>query len=987
MKQTLHVFIACFVLCIPVFGQQSIDALATKYSQAFDGLATSGSGDLSSCPGWFIQTGSTVDNSLEADNGNSTDPIWFSYGTGSSAERALGSIASDDDMYAGWFFVNNTESTIRKIILKYRGEQWRNTSHEEGGIININSPGAQRDSIEFSYQINPGTIDLSAGGYTVVDALEFESRVNQRVGEGAAATNGNSAQYHDDNIYILLDVADQGVAPGDSIILRWHHPLTVNFELTFPIIGGVNISASKGLAIDDVEVYFFDEHWYTDNSGVNSHTLTTWTPMPDGSRPPYADAVTVSPSSFTANHQHFTFQKDFESGYTGAFPVTGTNSKILVEPGIEVTLNGDGAQILGDVDVRLGATLNLENTDFQADFINISNNSTVKFSRTNGGTTTVPEASYYNLELETSGGGGRFLSLEDDIEVRGDLTFSGTVDGVTFGPLASISFTGNSCGISSLLHNGEGVFPKIVIDNGTTLTLGSFPLDGNNINTLVHSEELENNGDLVIPSSTNLEIHGNLTNSGAVTINNNGSLVQTSASALFNTGDFNVIRQGSPSGDVYNFWSSPITAGTISSNGGGGMLTGSPVYQYRKGGKYRSQYQAIGAKRTMQNGRGYAVEDGGTSTFTGTVNNGTLAHGVELLEDTSFNLLGNPYPSGILARDFVVANTSLIEGTISIWDQCNSGPSTFNGDAEFITVNALGSASDCPTFSDQIQTLETTHIPACQAFFVTAHTAGNVVFNNDMRTSVSNNFKSEKGKPIRSKGGEAYPSKAVLDDASRVWVSVEDLETGDQSNTLIGFIEDATEQSDYWYDAGMVIEESDQSLLYSFNPEKRPHSIQGLPSLRTSQEVVELGFIAPKSGSYSMDVSSMNLREKGYYGILVDNATYRYHLVDNGAYTFSAAKGADNSRFEIMFLREITTELRELIEGNETLPIGYISNHSLKLFQDFTFLQMTDVAGNLVFSGNNLNDEVELPTALAAGVYVLSGNGERGAVSQKIVVR
>jgi hypothetical protein len=62
-------------------------------------------------------------------------------------------------------------------------------------------------------------------------------------------------------------------------------------------------------------------------------------------------------------------------------------------------------------------------------------------------------------------------------------------------------------------------------------------------------------------------------------------------------------------------------------------------------------------------GRGYAAYGAGTRTFTGTVNNGSLPMAVEYHDYTvsgmPFNLIGNPYPSGISATDFINTNSGV----------------------------------------------------------------------------------------------------------------------------------------------------------------------------------------------------------------------------------------------------------------------------------------------------------------------------------------
>jgi len=116
-----------------------------SYSQNFDSLASSGSGNLwtnnVTLKGWhfFRQPASSpvAVSSYNADAGTSNSGAFLSYGSSGSGERALGSLGSGSAYYglpstgslAGWFalaLTNATGSAITSLNLSFNGEQWRN---------------------------------------------------------------------------------------------------------------------------------------------------------------------------------------------------------------------------------------------------------------------------------------------------------------------------------------------------------------------------------------------------------------------------------------------------------------------------------------------------------------------------------------------------------------------------------------------------------------------------------------------------------------------------------------------------------------------------------------------------------------------------------------------------------------------------------------------------------------------------------------------
>lgn len=115
------------------------------YSQSFDALASSGSGNAwandVTLPGWHLfrqpATAPVALATYNADSGTGNAGAVLSYGTTGSGDRALGGLGSGGAFYgspasgsvAGWFALalsNTTGAAIASLDLTFNGEQWRN---------------------------------------------------------------------------------------------------------------------------------------------------------------------------------------------------------------------------------------------------------------------------------------------------------------------------------------------------------------------------------------------------------------------------------------------------------------------------------------------------------------------------------------------------------------------------------------------------------------------------------------------------------------------------------------------------------------------------------------------------------------------------------------------------------------------------------------------------------------------------------------------
>jgi len=211
MKQRMTMFfliLLAVTATVPLRAQVSIGALNTAYTQDFNTLITSGNiswVDNSTVSGWYhTRTGSG--DWLVAGDGSSNSGALYSFGTGTTTERALGSVGSGNsavgDLWWGVRLVNNTGSTITSLSISYYGEQWRY------------SGTAAAQTVVFSYQTGTNLTSLSSGSWTNVSTFDFTSPI---ISGSTGALDGNAAA----NRTLISSTLPVTLNPGDEIMLRW----------------------------------------------------------------------------------------------------------------------------------------------------------------------------------------------------------------------------------------------------------------------------------------------------------------------------------------------------------------------------------------------------------------------------------------------------------------------------------------------------------------------------------------------------------------------------------------------------------------------------------------------------------------------------------------------------------------------------------------------------------------------------------------------
>lgn len=536
----------------------------------------------------------------------------------------------------------------------------------------------------------------------------------------------------------------------------------------------------------------------------------------------------------------------------------------------------------------------------------------------------------------------------------------------------------------------SGVFTqaKFTVNAGAIVTLNgtTFAGTGRGITGTSAGGRIEGNGRLDIGAAVSgqtvlvnypTRFRLAVTALGTANVQSNGNMIFDNGASLYSgqappnsqvTGNITYRRQGNTSAIVYNFWSSPISNGVLSSLAAPGYVPN--LYQYNTptatGLDYlgsQAGWQALTPATPMVPGKGYIATGAGLANFTGLPNQNqpigpALQNGAGNVNN--FNLVGNPYPAPVSASQFITANAGAITGSIYIWDDdASAGVNYAAGD--FIVTNGIGTVngpnSGAP-FSG--------NIGACQGFFVEKQTAfsGNIVFNHAMKVYGTNS--------------EFFN----VEDASRLRLRMEN-SNGVGTETLLAFTADATDGVDPMYDATRLQGNATLSL-YTFNGTGE-YVIQAWPTLAT-ERIFPLGTVNTVTGPSSITVNQFENFDPSTVVYLEDVVNGVFHnLTENPTYNFentglNTGVNGEEVRFKLHFRAPIAVASSMDCSGMELGKIIVANPNNTPVALEVVNENNAVIATAAAFVGEH---EV---TGLAAGAYTLNLSYADGASTSKTAV-
>lgn len=556
-------------------------------------------------------------------------------------------------------------------------------------------------------------------------------------------------------------------------------------------------------------------------------------------------------------------------------------------------------------------------------------------------------------------------------------------------------------------------FPAIVPDANKCANIPASKTVEINSSATAKSITLDATGKLTIKANQSLTV------ADALTINNNAAkdnfvietganLLQQSTAANNPVGGqiqvqravSNIKNNAATTGMSYLFWSSPVygqaTKGTT------GFSPGTPNNRFFEYYEPTDTFKETN-DATFVAGKGYAVRAetsgvdsptyGKTYTFTGVPNNGDISIVLKRTKDSGintgagigYNLVGNPYPSGIDLRKLFAANTNVIENLAYFWTnnvytatQLGAGYSNYSSNNYAVFNGTGGNPATSAPGGDN--TTPDGYVAVGQGFIVQAKNKNASATSTPDNTLVFKNSYSP-GNDLRVAAPSHFFSKQDETPQNRFWIKL--ISPSNLANTqLIGYLPGATNGFDEKFDAEDISGSSD--LFYSVLGSKQL-LIQGRSEIFDSNDVVPVGANFYQAGVYRIAID----RGEGIFGsaqriFLRDKLLNQYHDLTQGEYSFTASKGNNDSRFEIVY-KEVTLQSNETVksyfnvyrDGN-----SFTVSSSKKLGK----VMLYDAAGKLIKMLHTKDSSIKIDmSAVPDGFYIIKADNSGDPRTKKII--
>ncbi|MCT8340119.1 proprotein convertase P-domain-containing protein [Flavobacteriaceae bacterium TK19130] len=505
---------------------------------------------------------------------------------------------------------------------------------------------------------------------------------------------------------------------------------------------------------------------------------------------------------------------------------------------------------------------------------------------------------------------------------------------------------------------------------------------------------------VTIEAATYMNVDGNIVVDGNLDVLHEGSLVQINPTAATTNSGSIMVEKITPllSERDFMIMGSPMTAETRDGVYGNAVMVrehntsnfvpnadvaaafpGANNFADDNGNNFLNYSGTINA------GEGYLVRPQNTPTESGsytlsysqgTLNNGTVNFEVVFNTDqnSSPNMMGNPYASAIDADLFVAQNSSLVD-VIYFWEHLTAPSDSYPGYnpnnydmGDISQYNAsLGAGVAAANGGDT----PTKFIASGQGFAVKALAAGTATFNNDMRVTTNN---------------DTYRSPV---DRELLYVNVFNETYNLGSTALIAYTDASTIGLDQGFDNPRL---ATPVSLYSVC--ETPFTKLGIQS-RGAFDIEDkffLGFSSQvvEDQTYRISLSAfegVNLENVDV--ILVDNLEDETVNLKEVDYTFQSHAGDSPERFTILY-RDVSLNTEDATLADISLypnPADDIL-HIVSQTSTIEKVAIMDMRGRLVVAeslGGSTIGKIDV-SQLDAAVYFVKISASEGSVTKRLIV-
>ncbi|SHL29794.1 T9SS sorting signal type C domain-containing protein [Flavobacterium saccharophilum] len=454
---------------------------------------------------------------------------------------------------------------------------------------------------------------------------------------------------------------------------------------------------------------------------------------------------------------------------------------------------------------------------------------------------------------------------------------------------------------------------------------------------------------------------------GSFVFKNNSSLLQSDPNAA-NTGNITYKRITS---DVrrYDFtcWSSPIQRTPYFTLHDVSPLTlADKYYSFNPSTGWKISYNGI---LPMEKGMGYIVRAPQhydivnpapyEASFIGTPNNGT----VDIVAEANKNILvGNPYPSALNAKKFIDDNHArgVDVGSLYFWTHNSPPVNSIPGDrkyyyntADYAVFNLSGSTE---SFSGANSNKPSGYIAAAASFFIRPN-RDDVRFTNSMREGIKND--------------QFYKTAKKNDEGkNRLWLNFANTE-GAFKQALIGYIDGATDNLDYNYDAPTNSGNAYVDFYSINNTDKL--TIQGRALPFNDADLVPLGYVSKIVGDFTISIDEADGLFDTQAVYLEDKKTGKVTDLRAENYTFATEKGTFEDRFVLRYTNKtLGTGDFEDIENGLLVSVKDKTIKIISAKEALKEVTIFDINGKLLYDKKKISStELQVSNLQAANQVLL----------------
>ena len=552
---------------------------------------------------------------------------------------------------------------------------------------------------------------------------------------------------------------------------------------------------------------------------------------------------------------------------------------------------------------------------------------------------------------------------------------------------------------------------------------------------------------------------------GSIDLIGESQLVQTEGSILEPTSSGFIERdqQGTASSYNYNYWSSPVIDqgttntsymiskvmldGTISSTPrnlvfGDGVtfadgkstnprkISNYWLWKFRGTADEYSEWKHIGGNGVLKIGEGYtmkgtsgeaAIADRQNYVYKGKPNNGTYTLNVG--KDQNY-LIGNPYPSAIDAKLFILDNIkesgglnskNVFTGAVYFWDHFGGKTHTLR---EYVggyaTYNLIGGVKAIAV-DDRIDNSTNAagsktpgqYIPVGQGFFINTMVSpsydgeivvdgGDVIFKNSQRVFKkeavgSSQFLMQETSTKTSKEPEALAKIRIKFRSPK----------GYHRELLVGVNPNTTNGFDLGYDAPLN-EYNVEDMFWMIKDHE--FVIQGVSNFDNDQ-ILPIGVMIDQEGPINIGIQSLENLPEDKEVYLHDKLNDSIHSIKEKDYEINITPGYVVDRFALIFSKEkdtlstVTPEVEEIevVEESKDLILtfkhGYRTNEIQILNSEeipLSNLYLYNIDGKLLEDHDSLSSSKEVIIGIQnypSGVYIVKLKTQNNFITKKIIMK